>query len=354
MIRKVQLNRHIGINKRHEALRDAVHYDQNTGIFTSAYREGIHVKGIHDKQGRLFIVVNSRKYAAERLAWFLVTGKWSKRKIQHRNGNIADNRFNNLEEVRSIERKISRITLPEGVHYSESDKKWVAVVYRNRQHYHLGRYTSERSAIKAVVRFTKTLDEETKNNGNIYYPLIQLKNKRQLGMQSALTPYQQLFIENILTGWGAWSYQDIKERDENVIAKMMFSSNRISDTALVDIIDKLYIQGYKGEELFKKASDIIASLKHRQAEQLEDDDAMNVDKLLIETFGKNCIIIKIAVSYYVYGHRMSDIANYLEKITNYKLTHYQAINRTKWCIDYLKARFYRAYNNLLKKIKKSD
>lgn len=349
MFRKVQLNRRIGINKRYAALREAVHYDPNLGVFTSAYKEGIHVKGILDKQGRLFIVVNSRKYAAERLAWFLVTGAWSKRKVQHKNGNIADNRFNNLEEVRSIERKIPKITLPEGVHYSESDKKWVAVVYRNRQHYHLGRYTSERSAIKAVVRFTKTLDEETKNNGNIYYPLMQLKNKRQLGTQSALTPYQQVFIENILTGWGAWSYQDIKEHDENVIAKMLLSSNSISDTALVDIIDNLYNQGYKGEELFKKASDIIASLKHRQAEQLEDNDAMNVDKLLIETFGKNSIIIKIAVSYYVYGHHMSDIANYIEKITDYKLTHYQAMNRTRWCLDYLKARFYRAYNIFLEK-----
>lgn len=335
--------RRIGENKRHQFLKDAVHYDQNTGIFTSTYKEGIHVKGIHDKQGRLFIVVNSRKYAAERLAWFLVTSEWPKRKIQHKNDNIADNRFDNLEEVRSIERKIPKVTLSEGVHYSASDNKWVAIVYRNRQHYNLGRYTSERAAIKAVARFTKNLNEDALKNESAYNVLAQLKNKKQLGTCMSLTAYQRLFIENILTGWGAWAYQEIKESNENVIAKMMLSSSDISDTALVDIIDGLYSQGYKGKELFEKASDIIASLRHRHAEQLADDEALKVDKLLIETFGRNSPIIKIAVSYYVYGHAMSDIANYLEKITDYRLTNYQARNRVNWCLDYLKTRFYRAY-----------
>ena len=336
--------RRIGANKRHQILKDAVHYDQNTGIFTSAYKEGIHVKGIHDKQGRLFIVVNSRKYAAERLAWFLVTSEWPKRKIQHKNGNIADNRFDNLEEVRAIERKIPKVTLSEGVHYSASDNKWVAIVYRDRQHYHLGRYTSEKLALKAVARFKRKMNDEVIKTQNSYKPLVQLKNKRQLGSTAQLTNYQQLVVENILTGWGAWSYEDIRERDENVIAKMMIASHQISNTALVDIIDDLYKQGYRGESLFQQASDIIASMKHRQVEGLSDDEAMKVDRLLIEAFGKNNPIIKIAVNYYVYGHHIREIAHYIEKLTNYRLTHYQALNRVKWCLDYLKSRFYIAYS----------
>ena len=336
-------NKQIGANKRHEQLKEAVSYDPKTGIFTSTYKEGVHVKGAHDENGYLFITVNCRKYAAERLAWFLVTGEWPKRKIQHKNGNVADNRLFNLEEIRAFEHKIPKPQLSEGVHYSSSDHKWVAIVYRDRQHYHLGRYTSEKLAQRAVVRFKKTLNDEVIKNKNSYSPLVQLKNKKQLGKGTQLTSYEQLVVENILTGWGAWSYEDIRERDENVIAKMMIKSHQISNTALVDIIDDLYKQGYRGESLFQQASDIIASMKHRQAENLTDDEAMRVDRLLIETFGKNNPIIKIAVNYYVYGHHIREIAHYIEKLTNYRLTHYQALNRVKWCLDYLKSRFYIVY-----------
>lgn len=339
-----QANKRVGANKRHEQLKTAVNYDPKTGIFTSAYQDGVHVKGVHDERGYLFITVNCRKYAAERLAWFLVTGEWSKRKINHKNGNIADNRFANLEEIRAVERNIPKPQLSEGVHYSASDRKWVAIVYRDRQHYHLGRYTSEKLALKAVARFKRKMNDEVIKSQNSYKPLVQLKNKRQLGSTAQLTNYQQLVIENILTGWGAWSYEDIRERDENVIAKMMFTSHQISDTALVDIIENLYNQGYRGEGLFQRASDIIASMKHRQAENLTDDEAMRVDRLLIETFGKNSPIIKIAVNYYVYGHHSREIAHYIEKLTNYRLTHYQALNRVKWCLDYLKSHFYMVYS----------
>ena len=337
-------NKRVGENKRHEQLKEAVSYDPKTGIFTSTYKEGVHVKGAHDENGYLFITVNCRKYTAERLAWFLVTGEWSKRKIKHKNGNIADNRFANLEEIRAVARNIPKPQLSEGVHYSASDHKWVAIVCRNGQHYHLGRYTSEKLAQRAVARFKKTLNDEVIKNKNSYKPLVQLKNKRQLGSTAQLTNYQQLVVENILTGWGAWSYEDIRERDENVIAKMMITSHQISNTALVDIIENLYNQGYRGESLFQQASDIIASMKHRQAEGLSDDEAMKVDRLLIETFGKNNPIIKIAVNYYVYGHHIREIAHYIEKLTNYRLTHYQALNRVKWCLDYLKSRFYIAYS----------
>lgn len=337
-------NKQIGANKRHEQLKEAVSYDPKTGIFTSTYKEGVHVKGAHDENGYLFITVNCRKYAAERLAWFLVTGEWPKRKIQHKNGNVADNRLSNLEEIRAFEHKIPKPQLSEGVHYSSSDHKWVAIVYRDRQHYHLGRYTSEKLAQRAVARFKKTLNDEVIKNKNSYSPLVQLKNKKQLGKGTQLTSYEQLVVENILTGWGAWSYEDIRERDENVIAKMMITSHQISNTALVDIIDDLYKQGYRGESLFQQASDIIASMKHRQAEGLSDDEAMKVDRLLIEAFGKNNPIIKIAVNYYVYGHHIREIAHYIEKLTNYRLTHYQALNRVKWCLDYLKSRFYIVYS----------
>ena len=343
-----QANRRLGNNKRHEQLKEAVSYDPKTGIFTSAYKDGVHVKGVHDENGYLFIIVNSRKYAAERLAWFLVTGEWPKRKIQHKNGNIADNRLSNLEEIRTVERKNPKPQLSEGVHYSASEHKWVAIVCRNGQHYHLGRYTSEKLAQRAVARFKKTLNDEVIKNKNSYSPLVQLKNKKQLGkgsqLTTQLTSYEQLVVENILTGWGKWSYEDIRERDENVIAKMMITSHQISNTALVDIIENLYNQGYRGESLFQRASDIIASMKHRQVEGLSDDEAMKVDRLLIETFGKNNPIIKIAVNYYVYGHHIREIAHYIEKLTNYRLTHYQALNRVKWCLDYLKSRFYIAYS----------
>lgn len=338
-------NKRLGDNKRHEFLKEAVNYDPKTGIFTSNYKNDVNVKGYYDEKGFLFIIVNCRKYAAERLAWFLVTGTWSKRKIQHKNGNITDNRFTNLEEMRAPEREIPKPQQPQGVHYSASERKWVAVVRRNGKQHYLGRFTSERIANKIVAKFIKKQDAiEKDNDKNPLSELQKIKSSRIFNTM-ALNNCDKACAEKILRAWGAWSFDDTKHSNISIIAKLMQNSNtsKISNSALIDIVERFYSYGYRSDELFSRCAYYIAQLKHSKIERCSDEEAKIIDELLLKTFGKNSPFIKIAVHYYVEGYSVNNIASYVQELTNFKLSLYQAQNRVKWCLDHLLAKFYKSY-----------
>lgn len=335
-------NRAMGANKRHSHLKEAVRYDSKTGVFTSGCKDGFHVKGTYDKQGLLIIVVNSRKYAADRLAWYLTKGSWPKRKLVHKNGNIADNRIENLDEIRAVPRKTPSSNQLSGVHYSASDNKWVASVCINNKHHYIGRFINEKSARKASVQFIENLSESIANGADPLTKLQQVKSGKVFRAKQALDAYKKNQAEKVLMSWGAWSYNDgTQKKGINIIAKLMQTSSRkISDSAVIDIVERLFAQGYKGDELFNKSAALVAALRHHQAESCTDEEGLKVNNLLLKTFGRNSPVIRVAVEYYVNGHSISDIALYIEKITNYELTHYQAKNRVRWCLDLLTRKLY--------------
>lgn len=84
-------------------VRDKLHYDPATGIFTgratrtSAKREGRPVGGI--QHGRRRITVGGKTYKAARLAWLYMTGHWPREEIDHINRNSLDDRWCNLRDV---------------------------------------------------------------------------------------------------------------------------------------------------------------------------------------------------------------------------------------------------------------
>lgn len=87
-----------------ERLRDLVHYNPDTGVFTRLQVTGKigkvgDVAGSMIPNGRIEFSVDSKRYLAHRLAWLYMTGNWPKREIDHIDGDPTNNRFANLRDV---------------------------------------------------------------------------------------------------------------------------------------------------------------------------------------------------------------------------------------------------------------
>lgn len=150
-----------------EQLRQMLHYDELTGVFTwrcdrnrgrtkqSIVSVGDVAGNVSTTTGYRFICIERKKYAAHRLAWFYVHGHWPKECIDHINCDRADNRIENLREATRQQNNLNKgprqgtISGIKGVSWSKTKKMWFAQIGFNGKNHNLGWFKSKELAAKA-------------------------------------------------------------------------------------------------------------------------------------------------------------------------------------------------------------
>ena len=148
-----------------DRLRELLHYDPFTGVFTRRVNRGRYKAGevagtVH--HGYVIIGVCRVKYMAHRLAWLYVHGVWPKDEIDHINGMSNDNRIENLREATHIinaqnQRKAQRINKVGFLGVSPYFSKFLAQICANGKKHYLGAYSTPDLAHAAYVRAKRLL-----------------------------------------------------------------------------------------------------------------------------------------------------------------------------------------------------
>jgi hypothetical protein len=142
-----------------DRLRELLHYDPATGIFTRiAPVKGCRVgdkAGSLTKKGYIEIGIDNKVYYAHRLAWLFMTGEWPPHYVDHREFQKADNRWETLRNAPPSESQFNRrkqrnnTSGYKGVFYNPRLRKWqVSIGYRRKTIY-VGVYETIDAAAEA-------------------------------------------------------------------------------------------------------------------------------------------------------------------------------------------------------------
>ena len=150
----------------HERLLELLYYDPDSGLFTWRVTTSNRVKvgaaaGYVDPAGYTAIRLDSKLYLAHRLAWFYVYGKWPEKGIDHKDGNPANNRIDNLRVADQTENNQNRRLGSRnksgyaGVSWNTNVGKWLARVTVRGEIYHLGYFKELEDAVAARIEGKK-------------------------------------------------------------------------------------------------------------------------------------------------------------------------------------------------------
>src|SRR5579863_1432691 len=91
---------------------EAVSYDPETGLFTNLIkRSGLEpgtITGNPNAAGYIQLMIDGQFFYGHILAWFIMTGEWPERKIDHRDLNKGNNRWKNLRKAGDSENCFNR------------------------------------------------------------------------------------------------------------------------------------------------------------------------------------------------------------------------------------------------------
>lgn len=147
-------------NLKQSRLKQVMHYNPFTGIFTRKISLGCRKKGdiVHGgnhSSGYKFAVIDKESYNLSRLAFLYMEGYFPENDIDHINRVRHDNRWVNLREVtRSCNAK-NRIIRSDnstgvtGVSFDRFKNKWVAGISINGKHKHLSYHNKKAEAVYA-------------------------------------------------------------------------------------------------------------------------------------------------------------------------------------------------------------
>ena len=155
-----------------KTLKELLHYDPETGLFTWLPRRLEHFKstGTHsswNKQfsnriagskttgGYILIVVKEQQYYAHRLAFLYMDGSMPPNEVDHIDGGRSNNKWGNLRlATRSDNSKNLKLfntstTGHPGVYWHKDSKKWYAKIKLNGKQSHLGMFNKLDDAVRA-------------------------------------------------------------------------------------------------------------------------------------------------------------------------------------------------------------
>ena len=143
-----------------ERLRELLEYDPVTGRFwwrvsRGSVQDGALAGALGVKDRYLQIRIDGRLYYCHRLAWLYMTGTWPAGRLDHRDLNGHNNRWENLRPATHSQnihntkaRKNSRSGI-KGVSYNPKRKRWEARIMQDGRTIHLGRYLTKEEAAEA-------------------------------------------------------------------------------------------------------------------------------------------------------------------------------------------------------------
>ena len=144
-----------------ERLRAVLKYEPDTGnlvwlVTTHGYGGLIPAGSIAGlvSNGRRYIGIDGRRYAAHRLAWFYMTGEWPV-EIDHKDCDPLNNRWSNLrlatrsQNNANMLRQKRNTSGHKGVDWDKSRQQWRAQICVNGKRMMLGRFNEITTAAEA-------------------------------------------------------------------------------------------------------------------------------------------------------------------------------------------------------------
>lgn len=141
-------------------LKEQIHYDPETGIFTRLKNNLINI-GTIQKSGHIRFMVNGNKYLSHRLAWLYVHGEFPFDEIDHINGIPSDNRISNLrvcthsQNMKNRKVYVNNKSGLVGVYFDKLKNKWRSQCALNGRRFSLGLFETKELAYEARQLFVK-------------------------------------------------------------------------------------------------------------------------------------------------------------------------------------------------------
>jgi hypothetical protein len=153
-----------------QRLRELLHYDPDTGVFTwrasrGRARRGA-AAGMVNHHGYVEIGIDNIAHRAHRLAWLWVHGQWPAKHIDHINGDMRDNRLCNLRDVDRVinmqNMKRARVDNKSGllgVCECKRSGRWIASIGFNGKQHRIGRFDTPELAHEAYLYAKRRLHQ---------------------------------------------------------------------------------------------------------------------------------------------------------------------------------------------------
>jgi hypothetical protein len=135
-----------------ERLKELLHYDSETGIFTWIANRGNSIKigniaGSKNNQGYILITIDQKQYKAHRLAWLYVYGYLPENGIDHIDNSKTNRHHNWISNLREVSNKcnirntgnsINNTSGIKGIGWCKRDKMWYARIKIDGKLKHVG------------------------------------------------------------------------------------------------------------------------------------------------------------------------------------------------------------------------